>query len=184
MGALQPLLRFAAAGGSLALVLIVAGCSSNSNPTRPTPAPAAESLVHFEPLVGTNWVGTATYGSGGPASRVSIAFIWGGSCNNPPWCFAGYNPYGWGTVDDVRTRILGYNDDFTLGLYRRELYVGQPTQSTGRWDSAVLSGDRQHLVITSPDFTWGERRGVRIELSRAPWPDGFDCPEFRNCSLQ
>lgn len=170
--------------GLLAFVLIAAGCSSPSNPAQPTPAPASKSLQHFEELVGTNWTGTATYTSGGQASRVSVAFLWGSSYNNPPWGQWGALSYGWGTVDDIRTRILGYNDDQTAGFYRRELYVGEPTESTGRWDSAILSGDRQHLVITSSDFAWGQRRGVTIELSRAPWPADLYCPEFRNCNLQ
>jgi hypothetical protein len=174
--------QLAGAWGLCVLVLVAGGCSSTSNPTQPTPVAAANTLEHFEQLVGTSWTGTATYTSGGgQPSRVSVAFIWGGTCYVPGWCMDGYNSYGWGTVDDIRTRILGYNDSFTAGKFRRELYVGEPTLGTGHWDSSVLSADRQRLVIRSSDFAWDQRRGVTIELARAPWPADLDCPYFRNC---
>ena len=172
-----------AAWGLFVMALAVGGCSS-TNPTQPAPVAPAKTLEHYEELVGTNWTGTGTYTSGdAQPSRVSVAFIWGGTCNIPgPFgCLQGYNSHGWGTVDDIRTRILGYNDLYTAGMFRRELYVGQPTLGTGRWDSSVLSADRQRLVIRSSDFAWGQRRGVTIELTRAPWPTDVDCPEFRNC---
>jgi hypothetical protein len=172
--------RLTGGWGLLVLVLTAAACSSGS-PTQPTPPAPVQSLEHFEALVGTAWTGTATYASGGQPSRVSVAFLWGGACTLPPWCEAGYNSFGWGTVDDLRTRILGYNDDFKAGTYRRELYVGEPTLGTGHWDSSVLSGDRQRLVIKSSDFAWGQRRGVTLELARAPWPADLDCPSLRNC---
>ena len=165
----------------LALALVAGGCSSAPSPTQPTPVAPAQALQHFEALVGTNWTGTATYTSGGPPSRISVAFVWSYWCNNPPYCFYGYSPYGSGTLDDIRTRILGYNDDYAIGSYRRELYVGEPTVGTGRWDSSVLSADRQRLVIKSTDFAWGQRRGVTIELARAPWPADVECPGLRTC---
>lgn len=166
----------------LILALAAGGCGSASNPTQPAPVAPAKTLEHYEELVGTSWTGTATYNSGGQPSRISIAFLWGGTCNNPGWCLQGYNPYGWGTIDDIRTRILGHNDLFKAGEFQRGLYVGQPTIGTGRWDSSVLSADRQRLVIRSSDFAWDQRRGVTIELARAPWPANLDCPELRNCS--
>ncbi|HEX6976315.1 MAG TPA: hypothetical protein VF147_18035 [Vicinamibacterales bacterium] len=132
--------------------------------------------------MGTSWTGTLTFTSGGQPSRIAVSFLWNGACNVPGWCAQGYNPFGWGTVDDLRTRVLGYNDDVTPGAFRREIYVGDPSLSTGRWESAVLSGDRQRLVIRSSDFAWGERRGATIELTRAPWPGDLPCPVFRNCS--
>ncbi len=173
--------RLSRIAGLIAVVFVGAGCSSTSNPTQPAPVAQSKTLEHFEELVGTNWTGTATYASGAQPSPVSVAFLWGGTCDVPGWCADGYNSYGWGTIDGMRARILGYNDSFTAGMYRRELYVGEPTLGTGRWDSSVLSGDRQHLVIRSSDFVWDSRRGMTLELDRAAWPVDLECPRFRNC---
>jgi hypothetical protein len=171
-----------AASGLLLLLLAVGGCSCNATPTQPTPVVQAGQLLHFEQLVGTNWTGTATFGSGNDALPVrNTAFLWSSVCDIQGWCAAGYNAYGWGTLNDLRVRILGYNDDVSSGVFRRELYVGEPTQGAGRWDSAVLSADRQRLVITSSDFVWDQRRGVTLTLTRVPWPPDLACPAFRTC---
>ncbi len=172
----------AGAWGLWLLALVAGGCSSAPTPTAPAPAGSTKALEHFEELVGTSWIGTATYtAGGGQPSRVSVAFLWGGVCDVQGWCADGYNSYAWGTVDDIRARILGYNDSFTAGMFRRELYVGDPPVGTGHWDASVLSTDRQSLVIRSSDFAWGQRRGVTIELTRTPWPADLECPRFRNC---
>jgi hypothetical protein len=173
------------AAGVMLTVLAAGACSSTTSPAQPTAATAGR-LDQFGPLVGTNWTGTASFGASGGASavQVSLIFMWGGVCNNPPWCETGYNPYGLGTVDAVRTRILGSPDWVAVGQFRREIYVGEnPVLGTGHWDSVTLSTDRRRLVITSSDFEWGQRRGVTFELTRAPWPAGLLCPDFVPCNF-
>ena len=68
------------------------------------------------------------------------------------------------------------------GVYNRHLNVGEnPTLGAGNWETARVEGDLQRLVIVSSDFSWGIRRGVTYELTRAPWPPDVACPSFRNC---
>jgi hypothetical protein len=174
----------------LAVLLAVASlsCGTGTSPTQPTQtAPGVPlSLAHFEELVGTAWTGTATFATTDGSSAVShveMAFLWLGVIDMPYWGVAqGYNSFGWGTIDDLRTRLRGYNAMFKEGVYNRNIDVGEnPVRGTGTWQTASLAADRQRLRITSSDFVWNGRRAVTFELVRTPWPSDVNCPAFRTC---
>lgn len=181
--------RLVAASLSLLVVLTAASCGSS--PARPSPQPAWRDLDTFGILVGTNWTGTAT-STTTEGERVtvpvSLLFLWGSVCDIPDWCAQGYNPYGWGSTGGVRTRIRGSQ---TGSGYWRSLDVGDALQAflgeadgSGEWERARLSGDSQQLEIVSSDFAWRDRRGLTYELTRAPWPEGFPCPQLVSCAAR
>jgi len=181
---------------SVVILLAVVAASCHSNPAQPTPAPTPPALKgdleHFEPLVGTSWTGVArftTVGGGSATSPASLVFLWRGICDIrdqyfQTWCSQGYGPFGWGTTGAVATNIIGSLDANLSGVsvQTRTVIIGEgPAGGAGHWDSARVGDDGRTLVIVSSDFSWGPRRGVTFELSRAPWPPDVNCPAFRTC---
>jgi hypothetical protein len=184
--------RRSPAACSVIILAAMVDVSCHSSPTQPSTTPTAEwrDLTHFEEIVGTNWMGTArftTIEGAAATSDVSIYFVWNNVCDirdqyGAVWCSQGYNPFGWGTVDGLTIRIRGYESASVKGSYNRYLNIGEdPTLGSGNWNTARVSGDRQRLVIASSDFSWDQRRGVRFDLTRVPWPSDVACPSFRSC---
>jgi hypothetical protein len=184
--------RLSLAVSVIFLLAFASACNSN-HPSAPSPAPpaAGRELATFGELVGTNWTGTARFGTADgvvDTADASLLFVWGSVCDVYGWCQQGYNEYGWGTTKGIRTRIRG--SQLSAG-YWRTLDVGETlwqnggtVEGTGNWQTARLSGDGQRLVIESSDFRWQGRHGVTFELTRAPWPPDFPCPSLVSCRYE